>query len=166
MGPMALARTAEFRQHPRMAAADPVQPGPGQTPVELTERECWEHLRDEAYGRLAVVDDDGPVIYPINVLVDHGTLVFRTTEGAKLDAVRADDRVSFEVDGFDTDTRLAWSVVIRGRGREVTNPQEGADVTELGVTPWQAGPKPTFVRITPRSVTGRTFARSDAPAGC
>lgn len=136
-----------------------------QSSAELTERECWEHLRREAYGRLAVVDEDGPAIYPINVLVDHGTLVFRTTEGAKLDAIRDDDRISFEVDGFDVGTGRAWSVVIRGRGREITSPHEGADVTELGVTPWQAGPKPTFVRITPRAVTGRTFVRSTHPDG-
>ena len=38
---------------------------------------------------------------------------------------------------------------------------EGAHVTELGVTPWQAGPKPTYIRIDPSSITGRKFRRSD-----
>lgn len=165
MGPMALAGRSEFRQDLDMGADVTPDAETNEASCELTERECWEHLRAEAYGRLAVVDDDGPVIYPINVLVDHGTLVFRTTEGAKLDALRDDDRVSFEVDGFDADTSCAWSVVIRGRGREITSPHESADVTELGVTPWQSGPKPTFVRISPRVVTGRTFVRHPPPTG-
>jgi nitroimidazol reductase NimA-like FMN-containing flavoprotein (pyridoxamine 5'-phosphate oxidase superfamily) len=128
---------------------------------ELSERECWEHLRSEAYGRLAVIGPDGPVIYPINAVIDHGSIVFRTTEGMKLDAMRADPRVAFEVDGWDPDDDVAWSVLVTGTAKEVTRMQEGVDVTELGVTPWQAGPKPSFVRVTPASITGRAFTRVD-----
>jgi len=126
---------------------------------ELTSRECWELLRTQAYGRLAIIDHDGPMIYPINALVDHGTLVFRTTPGGKLNALRDDDRVAFEVDGVDPDSDDAWSVVIRGSARPVTNQYEEVDVVELGVTPWQHGPKPIFVRVTPTVVTGRQFHR-------
>lgn len=129
------------------------------TDLELTTRECWELLRTQAYGRLAIIDEDGPMIYPINALVDHGTLVFRTTTGGKLNALRDDDRVSFEVDGVDADNDDAWSVVIRGSARPVTNQYEEIEVVELGVTPWQHGPKPVFVRVTPDVVTGRRFHR-------
>ncbi len=130
--------------------------------AELTERECWERLRNEAYGRLAVIGAEGsPLIYPINAVVDHGSIVFRTAEGTKLDAIRADERVAFEVDGWDTSDELAWSVMVVGLAREVVRMQEGLNATELGVTPWQAGPKPTYVRIDPSSITGRTFRRSD-----
>jgi uncharacterized protein len=126
----------------------------------LTERECWEHLRTEAYGRLAVIGADGPVIYPINAVVDHGSVVFRTASGGKLAAIRADPRVAFEVDGWNRDDDVAWSVLVTGIAHEVLRMQEGAHVAELGVTPWQAGPKPTYVRIDPSSITGRTFRRS------
>lgn len=129
--------------------------------AELSERECWDHLRNEAYGRLAVIGPDGPVIYPINAIMDHGTVVFRTAEGGKLDAIRADPRVAFEVDGWDLDDDVAWSVLVAGIAREVVRMHESAAVTELDVTPWQAGPKPTYVRIDPSSVTGRTFRRAD-----
>ncbi len=129
--------------------------------AELTERECWERLRNEAYGRLAVVGADGPVIYPINAIVDHGSIVFRTAAGGKLAAIRADPRVAFEVDGWDTVADVAWSVLVLGTAREVVRMRESADVTQLGVTPWQAGPKPTYVRLEPSSITGRTFRRSD-----
>jgi len=126
---------------------------------ELSDRECWERLRAEAYGRLAVITSDGPVIYPINALVDHGSIVFRTTEGGKLDAMRADPRVAFEVDGWEPERSMAWSVLVVGTAREVTRMHEGLDVTELGVTPWQAGSKPTFIRIVPTAISGRMFRR-------
>jgi nitroimidazol reductase NimA-like FMN-containing flavoprotein (pyridoxamine 5'-phosphate oxidase superfamily) len=132
---------------------------------ELSERECWERLRAEAYGRLAVVGRDGPMIYPINAMVDHGSIVFRTTEGTKLDSIRADARVAFEVDGWSPDDGIAWSVIVTGTAGEVVRMLEGLDVTELGLTPWQAGPKPTYVRITPTSIAGRTFERADRPNG-
>lgn len=126
---------------------------------ELSERECWGRLRAEAYGRLAVIGPDGPMIYPVNAIVDHGSIVFRTNEGEKLDSIRADPRVSFEVDGLEPSGATAWSVIVRGTATEVTRMHEGLDVTELGVTPWQAGAKPSFVRIEPTSISGRTFRR-------
>ncbi len=52
---------------------------------------------------------------------------------------------------------MAWSVIVAGQAREVTRMHEGLDVTELGVTPWQAGSKPTFIRIVPTAITGRMF---------
>lgn len=126
---------------------------------ELSERECWARLRAEAYGRLAVMGPEGPVIYPINAIVDHGSIVFRTTEGTKLDAMRADPRVAFEVDGWNPGDSMAWSVLVSGTANEVTRMHEGLDVTELGVTPWQAGSKPTFIRVMPTSISGRMFRR-------
>lgn len=127
----------------------------------LSTRECWELMRAEEYGRLAVTDDDGPDIYPINATIDHATLVFRTAAGRKVDAIRADPRVAFEVDGYDRVRRTAWSVVVRGVAAEVTDRHDAVDAVELGVTPWQHGPKPAFIRITPTSVTGRRFQRVD-----
>lgn len=128
---------------------------------ELSERECWEHVRAEPYGRLAVIRPDGPAIYPINAVVDHATIVFRTTEGSKVDAIRADPRVAFEVDGWDPADGIAWSVGITGLAHELVSALEGASAVELDVTPWQAGPKPIFVRITPNSVSGQRFRRID-----
>ena len=45
---------------------------------------CWPLLRDAEVGRLAVVIGDHTDIFPINHIVDHGTLVFRSAEGTKL----------------------------------------------------------------------------------
>ena len=129
---------------------------------ELPIRECWELLRGEPYGRLAVVTDDGPAIFPINTTVDGGRIVFRTASGSKLAAIAADPRVVYEVDGHDETT--AWSVIVRGTAALVTRAHEGTEVVELGLTPWQLGPKPEFVRIEPTLVTGRRFERAPAAA--
>ena len=48
----------------------------------LPEHTCWMHLRSVEVGRLAVSVDNNPDIFPINFLVDHGTVVFRTAEGS------------------------------------------------------------------------------------
>lgn len=156
-GPKTLVVARYHRQNRRMGVEpDPAEPKP--TDDSLSARECWELLRDQAFGRIAVVGDDGPEIFPVNVLVDHGTLVFRTGSGTKLDAIRIEPRVAFEVDGFDAGR--AWSVIIRGTARVVTDTYEAIDVVEIGVTPWQAGPKPEFVRIEPTTITGRRFQRA------
>lgn len=133
-------------------------PVPG-VAVELSQADCWTRVRGEAFGRLAVVGPDGPLIYPVNAMVDHGTVVFRTASGEKVDAMRADPRVAFEVDGYDAETRAAWSVVLAGKASEVQTTDDAVLVAELGITPWQVGPKPIYIRITPDSVTGREFER-------
>ena len=69
--------------------------------------------------------------------------------------------MAFEVDGWNQADDVAWSVLVTGVAHEVLRMLEGAHVTELGVTPWQAGPKPTYIRIDPSSITGRKFRRSD-----
>lgn len=133
-------------------------PAPG-VAVELSQADCWARVRGEAFGRLAVVGPDGPLIYPVNAMVDHGSVVFRTAGGAKVDAMRNDPRVAFEVDGYDPDTRVAWSVLLSGSASEVHAYEDAVIVAELGVTPWQVGTKPIYIRITPTTVTGREFER-------
>jgi alkylation response protein AidB-like acyl-CoA dehydrogenase len=57
------------------------------TPVEiLATDECWALLRSTEVGRLAVAIMNKPDIFPVNYLVDHGAVVFRTAEGTKLAA--------------------------------------------------------------------------------
>jgi uncharacterized protein len=118
--------------------------------------QCWAHLRDARVGRLAVIVDDGPEIFPVNHVVDRGSVVFRTAAGAKLHGA-VGRRVAFEVDGYDADTNVAWSVVAKGRAREVRRTEEVLDAMGIGVHPWHSGSKPRFVRIDPDEVSGRSF---------
>jgi uncharacterized protein len=120
----------------------------------LAVRECWELLRSCEVGRLAVVVDEVPDIFPINHVVDHGSIVFRTAPGSKLSGID-EGMVAFEVDGGDADE--VWSVVVKGRALRVAEPYQIIDATELPLYPWQEGPKPIFVRIEATEVTGRRF---------
>lgn len=127
--------------------------------VKLEHHECWSALRSTALGRLAFDIDGRPQIFPVNFVVDRGTVVFRTDAGSHL-AAAADGRpIAFEADGRTDDQ--AWSVVVTGTARVVTDLYESIDAAELSIHPEQAGPKNAVVRITPAQVTGRRFPVAD-----
>jgi uncharacterized protein len=127
----------------------------------LDEPTCWALLRTVAVGRLAVVVDAEPEIFPVNYLVDHGSIVFRTADGTKLTAALSQGSVAFESDGFDADTAEAWSVLLRGRAEEVRDLDDLVAASLLPLAPWHGGPKHRFVRIVPHHVSGRRFVVAD-----
>ena len=94
---------------------------PGLLWQELTKDECFGLLARQQVGRVAVVDDRGPVVFPVNFVLDRHMVVFRTDEGTKLDAAAGGSRVAFEIDGIDAAARTGWSVVVRGEAVEVTD---------------------------------------------
>ena len=128
-----------------------------QTVEELSESACWALLRTTSVGRMAVWVDDHPDIFPINYAVDHGTVVFRSKAGTKISAALADAPVAVEADGYDAETKEAWSVVIRGNAEEIRRGSDLIDTIDLPLFPWQAGDKGRFIRIVPTTTTGRRF---------
>jgi nitroimidazol reductase NimA-like FMN-containing flavoprotein (pyridoxamine 5'-phosphate oxidase superfamily) len=133
-------------------AAD--KPEPGVTDLEANA--CWALLRSQEVGRLALSIDGRPELFPVNYVVDHGTVVFRTAEGTKL-AGAVDHDVAFEADAYEAGTGEAWSVVVKGRAEEISRGQELLDTADLPLFPWHAAPKQRFVRIVPDEITGRRF---------
>ena len=125
---------------------------------------CLELLRTGEVGRLAVSITNHPDIFPINYVVDRGTVVFRTAEGTKLAAALLGRGVAFEVDGYEADAGEAWSVVIKGYAIEIEQMHEYFDALDLPLFPWHAGPKHRFVRIEPVEITGRRFQVLDHDA--
>jgi len=118
--------------------------------------ESWDLLRQGVVGRLAVIHDEAPDIFPVNYAVDHGTVVVRTGGGSKYDAAH-NQLVAFEVDGYDLDSGEAWSVVLRGRATEAHAVDEAIEMMNLPLFPWAPGSKPHLLRITPDAITGRRF---------
>jgi nitroimidazol reductase NimA-like FMN-containing flavoprotein (pyridoxamine 5'-phosphate oxidase superfamily) len=118
---------------------------------------CLGLLRSSDVGRLAVAITNHPDIFPINYVVDRGTVVFRTAEGTKLAAALLGRGVAFEVDGYDAEAGDAWSVVVKGHAVEIERMYELFDALDLPLFPWHAGPKHRFVRIEPMEITGRRF---------
>jgi len=119
--------------------------------------ECWELLHDTTVGRLAVDVGGRPDIYPINFVVDDGSIVFRTAAGTKLASAALMHHVAFEIDGYLPLERTAWSVVVKGWADQVEKMFDVFDAEDLPLFPWAAHPKPNFVKITPHEVTGRRF---------
>jgi nitroimidazol reductase NimA-like FMN-containing flavoprotein (pyridoxamine 5'-phosphate oxidase superfamily) len=140
--------------------------GPGRQArwQELTKSECFRLLSRQHLGRVAVVDDQGPVVFPVNFILDRHTVVFRTDEGTKLDAAARRGEVAFEVDGADATAHTGWSVLIRGEAAEVTDPAELARLRMLPLSPWAPGAKSRYVRILPAKLTGRRISLPGAPA--
>ena len=94
---------------------------------------CWDLLRSADVGRLAVAIGNHPDIFPINYVVDHGTMVFRTAEGTKLAAAVLGRAVAFEIDGYDAEAGDAWSVVVKGRAVEIERMQDVFDASPAAV---------------------------------
>lgn len=130
---------------------------PGASALHLPEHHCWALLRASAVGRLAVVLDGRPEIFPVNHVVDRGTVVIRTGPGSKLAGAAHRAPVAFEVDGYDAPTGQAWSVVLHGRVEMRQTVQEMVDTAALPLFPWHADPKPCVVRVVPDDVSGRRF---------
>lgn len=133
-------------------------PGPV---TALSDRECWDRLSEQELGRLVTRVGDVLDIFPVNYVVDGGTLLFRTAEGSKLTELTINDEVLFEVDEHtDTD---AWSVVVRGTARRLLTADEVSEADALPLTPWIPTVKYNYVRIVPTSVSGRDFVRGEEP---
>jgi nitroimidazol reductase NimA-like FMN-containing flavoprotein (pyridoxamine 5'-phosphate oxidase superfamily) len=130
----------------------------------LSESECWELLDHAQVGRLAVDIAGQPDIFPINFVVTDGGIVFRSAAGTKLAGAVLNRFVAFEIDGYEPDSRVAWSVVVKGQARAIERMQELFDAEELPLYPWLATDKPNFVRIEPTVVTGRRYHIVDSVA--
>ena len=144
--------------------ASAVDGGPGHRVrwQELTRGECFGLLAQQQVGRVAVVDDRGPVVFPVNFVLDRHMVVFCTGEGTKLDAAASCSRVAFEIDGFDAAVHAGWSVVVRGEAVEVTDQHELARLRKLPLLAWAPGARGRYVRILPAKLTGR---RISGPGG-
>ena len=125
---------------------------------------CLSLLRGADVGRLALAVDGRPEIFPVNYLVDHGTILFRTGAGTKFAGIIAGRYVAFEVDGYQPEAGEAWSVVVKGRAEEITILTEVLDAMTFPLFPWHAGLKPHFVRIVPDDISGRRFRVLDSSA--
>ncbi|MDA8040428.1 MAG: pyridoxamine 5'-phosphate oxidase family protein [Actinomycetota bacterium] len=124
--------------------------------AELTYDECVELLSSHHFGRLAVVVEGRPVVFPVNYEFSEGRIVIRTDPGVMLDAATLAS-VAFEIDEVDVASRSGWSVVVQGFSQDVTDAVD--PVSELlravPVDPWAPGTRTHWIRIEARLVSGR-----------
>jgi nitroimidazol reductase NimA-like FMN-containing flavoprotein (pyridoxamine 5'-phosphate oxidase superfamily) len=91
----------------------------GRVLEEIPIAECRDLLARHTVGRSTVtLPGDGPLVVPVNYTSSDNAILFRSGWGAKLRALSARP-VILEIDGHDAAGRTGWSVLARGRAREI-----------------------------------------------
>ena len=126
---------------------------------ELDEETCWRLVTREAFGRVAFIHDFELWILPVNIAVVAGRVVFRTTDVGMLRAAGDNSMVAFESDHTDRVTQTGWSVLVRGRLRDVTDTPAAGAWHELTVRPWAPGRRDRRMLIEPSAISGRIIHR-------
>ena len=131
--------------------------------VEIPTEECTELVARTPLGRLGVIVDGRPEIFPVNHVFDRetGCVVFPTNVGTKLHAALDWPWVAFEVDGVDAGGDGGWSVMVVGRAEEVDDPAVVARAARLRKAIWGAGPSVRWVRVFPAKMTGRRISATE-----
>jgi nitroimidazol reductase NimA-like FMN-containing flavoprotein (pyridoxamine 5'-phosphate oxidase superfamily) len=131
---------------------------------EISEEECFALLQLQDLGRLAVVRDGQPEIFPVNYALDGHIVVIRTQPGVKL-TYGSLARVAFEVEDIDPVHREGWVVEVRSQAEDITDSidrrSEHARATE--VRPWVMGPHQHHIAIARPLVSGRRLRRPFPP---
>jgi nitroimidazol reductase NimA-like FMN-containing flavoprotein (pyridoxamine 5'-phosphate oxidase superfamily) len=136
----------------------------GRTWLEhLSPPECWSLLAATPVGRVGVLNDSAPEIYPVNHVVDRGTIVFRTDPGSKLRGLLRSPAVCYQVDGIDPADATGWSVLVKGRAAELNDPDDLRRVAGLPLHYWTLGDKAHWIRIVADQITGRRIWSRTTP---
>jgi uncharacterized protein len=133
----------------------------GEPVTILSASESWDLLSSVSLGRLVTSVDGRPHIFPVNFVVQHRTVLFRTAEGTKLVSAAINNQVLFEAD--DHDAAEGWSVIVEGTTRTLRSDEEIAEAERAQLLPWIATYKSHYVRIRPTSISGRRFRFGPEP---
>jgi len=128
--------------------------------MDMTAEECEELLTRSTLGRLGVIVDGRPEIFPVNHVFDPvgRCVAFPTNARTKLHAALDWPWVAYEVDGLEPDDSGGWSVLVVGRAEEMTEPTDIDRVEALRHVLWRAGDAMHWIRIVPSKVTGRRIS--------
>ena len=133
----------------------------GQPVLELDDEQSWRLLEGTKHGRLVVSVAGEPDIFPVNYVTADRTIYLRTAPGNKRAQLTINATVLFETDGILSEE--AWSVVLRGTARVLSNSAELEAVEKLGLKTWVPTLKDFYVEIDPTSVSGRHFQFGEQP---
>lgn len=131
--------------------------------VPIDPVECVELLGSVELIRVALATAQGPTLFPVNHVVHHDAVFFRTAPGSKLGAAARGGQVAIEADATDAASRTGWSVIGHGTAAIVTDEQLIAELHELPFEPWALPDTRDFwVRIDLGHVTGRRVVRPES----
>ncbi len=123
--------------------------------LELGRSECEGLLRLGDVGRVAIATPSGPHIVPLNYALDRRGVVISTTPYSVLGTYGRDSLLAFEVDHFDHPQQRGWSVMVRGRGTVVEDPDELHALHGVLPRSWASGSRSLYLRIAMTEISGR-----------
>lgn len=125
-------------------------------PYELNDDECIRLLRSGVVGRIAVVTPTGPQIVPVNYSVVEDLLVVRTTPYSIVGTYGLNAQVAFEVDQFDHEYWVGWSVLARGRCEPIADADEIRRINRTWAPhPWASGQRNVYLGLRWTELSGR-----------
>ena len=135
----------------------------------LSDKRTLDLLAESKVGHLAVIDGDVPYVSPVSYVVIENEICFRTGLGRRVDAIKTNPAVSFEV--MRTTADGGWEcVIVSGEARERNDNLFAQQVVssllskyreELG-SPFSRGKRSpiaevaTFIAISIEEISGRT----------
>jgi nitroimidazol reductase NimA-like FMN-containing flavoprotein (pyridoxamine 5'-phosphate oxidase superfamily) len=137
--------------------------------ADMPREDCEELLASSTLGRLGVVVDGRPEIFPVNHVYDweSHTVVLPSHLGTKMYAAFDWPWVAYEVDGLTDDGRAGWSVLVVGSAELVDDADVIARAAEQRAhsVAWVADSKAQWMRIVPSNITGRRITAVVRPGG-
>jgi nitroimidazol reductase NimA-like FMN-containing flavoprotein (pyridoxamine 5'-phosphate oxidase superfamily) len=138
---------------------------------ELSREEADAFLRDQLVGRVGCHAGGETYVVPVFFAYDGESVFVQTVDGRKVQLMRENPHVCFEVDEYERETGSWRSAIVEGRYEEVSG-----DDAERGLTllrerfaalgrpagsrrPDAGGRTPVAFRIRAERVTGRSVSR-------
>ncbi len=120
----------------------------------LTRKDSLRLLESAPIGRIAFTDHALPVVQPVPFLLDDGSVVIRTGNGAKLAAVARNAVVAFQADHLDPRSHRGWAVLVVGRTAQITDPEEITRLDAKMPPSWFGTDQDGLIRISVEMIDG------------
>lgn len=127
--------------------------------IELDRLECLRLLGSVSICRVGVTIGALPAILPVGFVLRGDLLLIGSVAGPVLRAAFADAVVAVEADQIDEADHSGWSVLVRGRSFEVTDPAQIAAAAAIGPPGW-AGSDGHLVAVHAHTVSGHRIVPS------
>jgi len=123
---------------------------------EIVLEECIRLLREHHVGRIAVVIDGFPQVFPVNYrLVETSGVTWIAVGTQRGHAIeRASINAAFEIDSVEPTQREAWSVLARGTLHHV-DPDAADFRKRFDPEPWEAAERDVWLVVQPFAISGR-----------